>query len=63
MSMQARVARAVRTLLREEWSISVNMIRSWPTSSTVACVVDYPSLGNTVGLLKLRRAALNGVGM
>jgi hypothetical protein len=61
MSMQARVARAVRTLLREESSISVNIFRSWPPTSTVVCVVDYPTIKNTLGLLKLRRAALNGV--
>jgi hypothetical protein len=61
MSMQARVARAVRTLLREESSISVNMIRSWPPTSPVARVVDYPTIDNTLGLLKLRCAVLNGV--
>jgi hypothetical protein len=61
MSMQARVARAVRTLLREESSISVNMIRSWPPTAAVTCVVDYPTLTNALGLLKWRRAVLNGV--
>ena len=29
--------------------------------STVARVVDYPTIENTLGLLKLRRAVLNGV--
>jgi hypothetical protein len=61
MSMQARVARAVRTLLREESSIPVNMIRSLSPTTTVARVVDYPTIDDNLGLLKLRRAVLNDV--
>jgi hypothetical protein len=61
MSMQARVARAVRTLLREESSIPVNMIRSLSPTTTVARVVDYPTIDNNLGLLKLRCAVLNDV--